>query len=54
MNVKRDKNSSVEIIEGNLKRPRMIEIDALKRLRLREEKGLGGREKQRQLGRENQ
>ena len=38
-NVKRDENSLVEIIEGRLMRLRTNEIDAEKRLRLREEEG---------------
>ena len=41
-NVKRDENSPVEIIEGRLKRLCTSEIDARKRLRLREEKGSEG------------
>ena len=49
-NVHRDENSPVEIIEGRLKRLRTNEIDALNRLRLREEKG-GRPGKQRQPGR---
>ena len=53
-NVKRDKNSPVEKIEGRLKRLRMNGIDARKRLRLREEKG-GRARKQRYLeGRTNE
>ena len=47
-NVHRDENSPVEMIEGRLKRLRTNEIDARKRLRLREEKG-GRAGKQRQL-----
>ena len=39
MNVKRDENSPVEIIYERLKRFRTKEIDARKRLRLREEEG---------------
>ena len=38
-NVHRDENSPVEMIEGRLKRLHTNEIDARKRLRLREEKG---------------
>ena len=38
----RDDNSPVEIIKGRLKRLHMNEIDAQKRLRLREEKGWEG------------
>ena len=49
-NDKRDEKSPVEIIEGRLKRLCTNEIDAQKRLRLREEKGVGGREKQTELG----
>ena len=49
-NDERDENSPVEMIEGRLKRFRTNEIDGRKRLRLWEEKGVGGREKQRQLG----
>ena len=48
-NVKRDENSPVEIIDGRLERLRTNEIDARKRLRLREEEG-GRAGKQRQLG----
>ena len=52
-NVERNENSPVEIIYGRLKRFRTNEIDARKRLRLREEEG-GRAGKQRKLGRENQ
>ena len=52
-NVKRDENSPVEITEERLKILRMNEIDARKRLNLREEEG-GRTGKQRQLGRGNQ
>ena len=52
-NVKQDENSPVEMIEERLKRFRMNEIDARKRLKLREEKGWEGGKKQRQLGRGN-
>ena len=48
-----DKNSLVEMIEERLKRFCTNEIDARKRLKLQEEKGVGGREKQLQLGRGN-
>ena len=41
-NDERDENSPVEIIEGRLKRLRTNEIDARKRLKLREEKGWEG------------
>ena len=41
-NDERDENSPVEIIEGRLKRLRTNEIDARKRLRLREEEGWEG------------
>ena len=51
-NVEQNENSPVEIIEGRLKRLHMNEIDARKRLKLREEEG-GRAEKQRQLGRGN-
>ena len=49
-NDERDENSPVEMIEGRLKRLRTNEIDGRKRLKLREEKGVGGPEKQRELG----
>ena len=48
-NDERDENSPVEIIEGRLKRLHTNEIDARKRLGLREEEG-GRAGKQRQLG----
>ena len=43
-NVHRDENSPVEIIDRRLKRFCANEIDGRERVRLREEKGLGGRE----------
>ena len=49
-NDERDENSPVETIEGRLQRLRTNEIDALNRLRLREEEG-GRARKQRQLRR---
>ena len=49
-NVHRDENSPVEMIEGRLMILHTKGIDARNRLKLREEKGVGGREKQRQLG----
>ena len=50
-NDERDENSPVETIDERLKRFRTNEIDARKRLKLREEKGVGGQETQTQLGR---
>ena len=52
-NDERDENSPVEITEGRLKRLRTNEIDARKRLKLREEKRGVRAGKQRQLGRGN-
>ena len=43
-NVHRDENSPVEMIEGRLKRLQTNGIDARNRLRLWEEKGVGGQE----------
>ena len=42
MNVKRDENSPIAIIDERLKRLRTNEIDTRKRLRLQEEKGWEG------------
>ena len=44
-NVEQNENSPVETIEGRLKRLHTNEIDARKRLRLREEKGWAGGKK---------
>ena len=49
-NVEQNENSPVETIDEKLKMLHTNEIDGRKRLKLREEKGVGGREKQRQLG----
>ena len=46
-------NSPVEILREEVKRLRTNELMLEYRLRLREEKGVGGREKQRQLGTRN-
>ena len=43
-NDERDENSPVEIIDERLKRLRTNEIDGRERVRLREEKRVGGRE----------
>ena len=52
-NDERDENSPVEIIEGRLKRPRTNKIDVRIATQTLGRKGVGGQEKQRQLGREN-
>ena len=53
-NVEQNKNSPVEIIEGRLKRLHTNEIDARIETQTPGQKGVGVREKQRQLGRKNQ
>ena len=50
-NDERDEKSPVEIIEGRLKRLRMNEIYARLETQTLGREGVGGREKQRQLGR---
>ena len=43
-NDEQDENSPIEMIEGRLKNLRMNEIDGRERVRLQEEKKVGGRE----------